>query len=40
MKFKLDNGKVLLLVAEFEKSRPYIHMQTFSPDSRHLAVMD
>jgi cilia- and flagella-associated protein 251 len=29
-----------LLVAEVEKSKPYIHMQTFSPDSRHLAVMD
>lgn len=29
-----------LLVAEVEKSRPNILMQTFSPDSRHLAVMD
>jgi hypothetical protein len=29
-----------LLAAEVEKSRPYILMQTFSPDSRHLAVMD
>lgn len=29
-----------LLVAEVEKSRPTIHMQTFSPDSKHLATMD
>ncbi len=29
-----------LLVAEVEKSRPYIQQQTFSSDSRHLATMD
>lgn len=29
-----------LLVAEVERGKPYILMQTFSPDSRHLAVMD
>lgn len=29
-----------LLVAEVEKSKPAITMQTFSPDSKHLAVMD
>ena len=27
-------------MAEVEKSKPMVTMQTFSPDSKHLAVMD
>lgn len=37
---EINDWQAPLLVAEVEKSRPYILMQTFSPDSRHLAVMD
>ena len=37
---EVNDWQSALFVAEVEKSRPYILMQTFSPDSRHLAVMD
>lgn len=37
---EIDEWQPPLLVAEVEKSKPPINMQTFSPDSKHLATMD
>jgi hypothetical protein len=35
-----DERQPPLLAAEVEKSKPSVQMQTFSPESKHLAVMD